>query len=71
MTKDSSWEAQAEQAVNRYRERLDTLRAELGPHASLVEVEALLIKHENALINDTLHALTEGASPPSKPESDS
>jgi hypothetical protein len=58
---DSDWE---EQAVKRYRARLKTFRDQLGPHASIVEVEELLIEHEHALMQDTLQALTEGVSPP-------
>lgn len=69
-TQDSRWEAQAEQAVTRYRQRLDALRADLGPHAGIVEVERLLMQHENALMRDALEALTEGTSPPHDAESD-
>lgn len=55
------WE---EQAVARYRERLKNLKDKLPPDASLIEVEELLIEHENSLMKDTLDALTEGLSPP-------
>ena len=55
------WE---EQAVARYQERLKNLKDKLPPDASLIEVEELLIKHENTLMKDTLDALTEGLSPP-------
>lgn len=54
----------ADQAVQRYRERLEKLRDKLGPNASIVDIEALLIQHENNLMSDTLDALTEGVSPP-------
>lgn len=53
-----------EQAVARYRQRLQQLREELGPNAGIVEVEALLMQHENTLMQDTLSALSEGVSPP-------
>ena len=70
MSQDNSWEAQAEEATKRYRERLNALRDELGPDASIVEVEALLVEHENAIMRDALDALTEGVSPPSERQSD-
>lgn len=67
MTKDQGdWKAEA---VARFERRLDALRERLGPHASIVEVEALLAEHENAIMQDALTALTEGASPPREPES--
>lgn len=70
MTKDTSWETQAEEAVKRYRERLNALHDELGPNASIVEIEALLIKHENAIMRDALDTLSEGVSPPHDTKSD-
>ena len=57
-------ETSEEQAVTRYRQRLQQLREKLSPNAGIVEVEALLIEHENALMQDTLQALSEGVSPP-------
>jgi|GEM_PF-6508370 len=55
------WE---EQTVARYREHLKKFREQLGEQASIVEIEKLLVEHENTLMRDTLDALSEGVSPP-------
>ncbi len=67
MTKDKrQWK---EEAVARYERRLEQLWEQLGPNASIVEIERLLIQHENNLMQDTLEALSEGVSPPKEAKS--
>ena len=53
-----------QQAMKRFEERLDLIKEQLGEDPSFFEIEELLIEHENAIMRDTLEALTEGVSPP-------
>ncbi len=55
------WE---EKAVARYRQQLAKIKEELGEHASIAEIERVLMEHERSLMSETLDALAEGVSPP-------